>query len=184
MSLIAKSSDCVLAEHTDYNGNFQQISRFILPKIQNDTKGIIKSGIRKFVYFNEDGVTFMCLTEEISNEVSYAFLYDLKKSLFGKYNMEEVETMNAFGLKSMESEMTDLMEYFAIQPSMTKSGSLVDDYKAFDDCSQELLTKFINRDISLQVITKKDDENLNFENNINNIVRKIIFYFIYFLFIF
>ena len=153
-------------------------SKNILQKIQNDTTGIIKSGLRKFVYFNEDGLNFMCLTEEISNEVSFAFLYDLKKSLFTKYNIQEVESMNAFGLKSMESEMTDLMEYFAIQPSMTKSGSLVEDFKAFDNCSQEILSKFIGRDISLQVNTKKDDENLNFENNINNIVRIILFNFI------
>ncbi len=36
-ALIAKASDVVLCEHTEYAGNFQQISRVLLRKIKKNT---------------------------------------------------------------------------------------------------------------------------------------------------
>ena len=40
-SLIANKNKVVLAEHSEYNGNFSQISRLILAKIEKDGKIII-----------------------------------------------------------------------------------------------------------------------------------------------
>lgn len=37
-ALISKSSDIVLCEHTEYAGNFQQISRVLLRKLKKNTK--------------------------------------------------------------------------------------------------------------------------------------------------
>ena len=40
-SLIANKNKVVLAEHSEFNGNFSQISRMIVAKIQNEGKIII-----------------------------------------------------------------------------------------------------------------------------------------------
>jgi hypothetical protein len=40
-SLIANRNKVVLAEHSEYNGNFSQISRMILAKISKEGKIII-----------------------------------------------------------------------------------------------------------------------------------------------
>ena len=40
-SLIANKNKVVLTEHSEYNGNFSQISRMILAKIQKEGKVII-----------------------------------------------------------------------------------------------------------------------------------------------
>ena len=40
-SLIANRNKVVLAEHSEYNGNFSQISRMILGKIEKEGKVII-----------------------------------------------------------------------------------------------------------------------------------------------
>jgi hypothetical protein len=40
-SLIANKNKVVLAEHSEYNGNFSQISRMILTKIEKEGKIII-----------------------------------------------------------------------------------------------------------------------------------------------
>jgi hypothetical protein len=37
-ALIARSSDVVLCEHTDYAGNFQQITRVLMRKIKKNMK--------------------------------------------------------------------------------------------------------------------------------------------------
>jgi hypothetical protein len=37
-ALIARASDVVLCEHTEYAGNFQQISRILLRKIKKGAK--------------------------------------------------------------------------------------------------------------------------------------------------
>ncbi len=40
-SLIANKNKVVLAEHSEYNGNFSQISRMIVAKIEKEGKIII-----------------------------------------------------------------------------------------------------------------------------------------------
>ena len=37
-TLICKGGDKVLCEYTDYQGNFEQVSRNLLKKIQKDTR--------------------------------------------------------------------------------------------------------------------------------------------------
>jgi len=170
-SLVAKSSDCVLAEYTDCTGNHQQISRYILQKVDKNSTGIIKSGIKKFHYTNEEGITYLCLTEDISNDVCFAFLDDMKKIVLSKSSIQDIKALNGYGLKHLESEMYDLMDYYSIQPQTTKTGSLVDDFKEVENSSvQDTLQKFIDKEITLTINNKKDESNLNFEQNINNFV--------------
>ena len=47
-ALVAKSNDIVLAEHTEYAGNFQQISRVLMRKIKRNTKMTIEYD--KYIY--------------------------------------------------------------------------------------------------------------------------------------
>lgn len=171
-TLVARSADIVLVEYTDYSGNFQQISRSILNKIKPETKGKITSGNKQFTYVNENGLTSMCLSEEISNEVVFAFLYDLMKSLNNQYSYEKISKLNAYGLESFSSEIKDLMDYFSTQPSTTKLGSLVDDYKDIS-CPTSTLNTFLNKEITLTVVTKNDEEdNLNLKQK--NIVSSLV----------
>lgn len=37
-TLICKGGDKVLCEHTDYQGNFEQVSRNLLRKVQSETR--------------------------------------------------------------------------------------------------------------------------------------------------
>lgn len=178
-SLVARSSDIILVEYTDCTGNHQQISRYILQKVGKNTTGIIKSGIKKFNYLNDDGITYLCLTEDISNEVCFAFLNDLKKLILSKYTIQDLKALNGYCLKNLENEIYGLMDYFAIQPTMSQSGTLVDDYKSLESTSvQDNLSKFIDRDITLSIQSKKEEKTtLNFDNNITNFVRtQFIFY--------
>jgi len=41
-ALVAKNNDVVLCEHTEYAGNFQQVSRVLLRKIQKNKKFLIE----------------------------------------------------------------------------------------------------------------------------------------------
>ena len=171
-TLVARSADIVLVEFTDYSGNFQQISRSILNKIKPETKGKITSGNKQFTYVNENGLTTMSLTEEISNEVVFAFLYDLMKTLNNQYSYDKISKLNAYGLENFSSEIKDLMDYFSTQPSTTKLGSLVDDYKDIS-CPTTAIHTFLNKDVTLTVVTKNDEEdNLNLKHK--NVVSSLV----------
>ena len=51
--LIAKNDDQVLCEYTEYKGNFEQISRMILRKIQkNSRRALIYDESYNFTYIN------------------------------------------------------------------------------------------------------------------------------------
>lgn len=41
-ALVAKNQDVVLCEHTEYAGNFQQVSRVLMRKIQKNKKCMIE----------------------------------------------------------------------------------------------------------------------------------------------
>jgi hypothetical protein len=49
-SLIAKNSDIVLCEYTEYKGNFQQISRVVMRKMKKNTKYSIE--YEKYIFSN------------------------------------------------------------------------------------------------------------------------------------
>ena len=78
----------------EYQGSFLQVSRLLLQKIQTNSSGIIKSGTKRFNYLNEEGLTILCLTEDISTEVAFAFLFDLIDEMGNENKKEQVNKEN------------------------------------------------------------------------------------------
>lgn len=63
-ALIAKNDDQVLCEYTEYKGNFEQISRMILRKIQkNSRRALIYDESYNFTYINENNITYLSMSD-------------------------------------------------------------------------------------------------------------------------
>lgn len=62
--LVAKRPNIILAEFTEYNGNFQQITMQLMQRITPDTKKTFELEDFLFHYINEDGLTVLCMTDK------------------------------------------------------------------------------------------------------------------------
>ncbi len=111
-SLIARHPDIVLCEHSDHTGNFLQISRIILQKvIKPETKQSIVYDNHKFIYINENKITYLCLIEGLGDSVAFAFLNDIKKKLLQSYDYNSLCNYNTFQL----NEFTDTLKQFMVR---------------------------------------------------------------------
>lgn len=73
--LVAKRSNIILAEYTEYNGNFQQITMQLMQRIQPDTKKTFELEDFFFHYINEEGLTLLCMTDKkLNKKIAFAFL--------------------------------------------------------------------------------------------------------------
>lgn len=173
-ALVAKQPDIVLAEYTTYKGNFISASRLILQKIKQNTIGVIKSGIRKFYFVSAERVTYMCLVEDIPEETAFGFLHDLKSQVIeSKYPQDSLARMNAYGLKNVESEISELIEYFNVHPVTTRSGQPIEEFRNLSNIISESLNKFLDKEITLIVQSNKDNEPLPYGKALNSIVSSL-----------
>ena len=62
--LVAKRTNIILAEFTEYNGNFQQITMQLMQRIEPDTKKTFELEEFLFHYINEEGLTLLCMTDK------------------------------------------------------------------------------------------------------------------------
>ena len=90
-SLIAKDGLVVLCEFTEYSGNFQQISRMLLKKIEPNTKKTIEYNKYRYHYIKEGNLTYLCLTENFPDYLAFAFLNDIKDNMNALNNGQKMK---------------------------------------------------------------------------------------------
>lgn len=174
-SLIARSVDVVLCEHTEYSGNFMQIIRSILQKnIKLNTKCIITYDKYKIHYINAEGITYLSLSEELNDENAFAFLNDIKRKLLKTNQIESLLSMNAFGLSNTFTDtLTQYMIYYNTHPLTTKGDEIITELNEAKDALIENMESLIDRDNKMNMIVSKS-ENLNtFSLNISNVAENI-----------
>ena len=118
-ALIARSSEVVLCEYTEYAGNFQQISRILLRKIKKGSKYSIEYDkqieyrltiIRyKFHYMNENDLTYLCMTEGGQEELAFAYLAEIKKKFIYNYDYDKIAGFYAYQLEEFVPTLKQLM---------------------------------------------------------------------------
>lgn len=172
-SLIARAPDVVLCEHTEYSGNFMQIIRSILQKnIKTNSKCIISYDKYKIHYINTEGITYLCLSEELNDENAFAFLNDIKRKLLKTNKIETISSMNAFGL-SFTDTLTQYMIYYNTHPLTTKGDEIITELNETKDAIIENIENLIDRENKMNMIVSKS-ENLNtFSMNISNVAESI-----------
>ncbi|CAM9551133.1 unnamed protein product [Choristocarpus tenellus] len=99
-ALVARGKD-VLAEYTATTGNFPTVTRVLLSKIPgNDGKMSYVWDSFVFHYIVENGITYMCLTDEQGRRrVPFAFLEVIKCIFSGEYGTV-MHTAPAFSMNA------------------------------------------------------------------------------------
>ena len=172
-SLIAKNLDTVLCEYSEYNGNFQQITRLLLRKVQPNRRFTIEYDSYKYHYINQDNITYLCMTSNFPEDIAFGFLIDVQKQFIETYDYEKIQSSTSYLLDNFQVKLKKLMEYYNTCPQKTQTGQIIKDLIDAKSTAVENIEKLISRDQKLNIIVAKSDALNTQSRNINNIAQKI-----------
>ena len=124
-ALIARKKS-VLAEYTASSGNFPTVTRVLLSKIpEQDSKMSYVYDKHIFHFIVDNGITFLCMTDEsLKRRIAFAFLEDIKSLFREKYSQIE-ETAIAFSLNEAFSPiLKQRIEYFSSEKTNSKTDNV------------------------------------------------------------
>lgn len=96
-TLICKGYDKVLCEYTEHQGNFEQVSRNLLKKVQMDNRATFSYEDEYFFhYINNGGLIYMCMCDhQITQDTAFSYLEEIKTLFLDTFSPKEIE--NAIG---------------------------------------------------------------------------------------
>eukprot|EP00347_Sterkiella_histriomuscorum_P014256 403361576 len=156
--LVAKKQNIILAEFTEYNGNFQQITMQLMQRVVPDTKKTFELEDFLFHYISEDGLTVMCMTDKaIQKKIAFAFMQDVRKTLISSYSPRELENAKAYGLSTFTDKIREKMTYYNDNPITIndKTDELMRELNGLKDSMVENIDRLIERDGKIEVILQK-----------------------------
>ena len=172
-ALIAKNFDIVLCEYSEYNGNYQQITRILLRKVQPNRKFTIEYDNYKYHYINQDNLTYLCMTSNFPEDIAFGFLIDVQKQFLETYDYDKILSATSYLLDNFQEKLKKLMAYYNTCPQKTQTGQIIKDLIDAKSTAVENIEKLISRDQKLNIIVAKSDSLNTQSRNINNIAQKI-----------
>ena len=154
-ALLAKQKNIVLAEYTEYSGNFQQYTMQLMSRIESDTKKTFELEEFFFHYINEDGLTVLCMSDKnVQKKVPFAFMQDLRKTLLNTYSARDIENAKAYQLSTFTDKIREKMGMYNNNPVAVneKTDELFKELSGLKDSMVENLDKLIERDGKIEVI--------------------------------
>eukprot|EP00357_Protocruzia_adherens_P024296 CAMPEP_0115010066 /NCGR_PEP_ID=MMETSP0216-20121206/23059_1 /TAXON_ID=223996 /ORGANISM="Protocruzia adherens, Strain Boccale" /LENGTH=184 /DNA_ID=CAMNT_0002378139 /DNA_START=62 /DNA_END=613 /DNA_ORIENTATION=- len=160
-AVIAKDLDTVLTEYSAASGNFPQITRTILKRIEPNARFSYNySTDYCFHYNNEDGMTYMCLTDEdFPKRMAFSYLEDIKEKFLDTYG-SIVSDAIAFQMNDFNLTLHSRMDYYNTDPradKITQVRANVDNVKGM---MIESVEKILQRGERVELLVKKTD-NMN-----------------------
>ncbi len=114
-SLICKGNDKVLCEFTEYQGNFEQVSRNLLKKVQKDKRAtFVYADEYYFHYINANSITYMCMCDnKLSQDTAFSYLEEIKTLFTDTFSPKEIDSAISYSLNDrFKDSMKGKMNYF------------------------------------------------------------------------
>jgi len=121
-SLVSRGTT-VLSEHAAASGNFIEVSRLILEKIQNSSQSKMSYAYDRhyFHYAAGDGLIFLCMCDEqFPRRIAFAFLEDIKNRFMAVYKTSYKDALPFAMNEEFSRVLQRQMEYFSYDPSVDK----------------------------------------------------------------
>jgi hypothetical protein len=113
-SLVSRSYDVVLSEHTEFAGNFQQISRLLMRKMLKKGKSSVSYDKYKFYYIFENNIAYLCMSDNnLRDEIGFSFLVDVKRKFLSMYTDSQILEFHAYQL----IEFNEILQNFIVNCS-------------------------------------------------------------------
>jgi len=151
----------VLAEHSTARGNFDQVARRILEKIQSQTNSKMSYVYERhiFHYQVDDYITYLCMAdEEFGRRIPFAFLEDLKERFKATYG-DRGKSALAYAMNEDFSKiMKSVMEYYSLNPNADKISRLKGDVDEVKSVMVQNIEKVLERGERIELLVDKTTE--------------------------
>lgn len=123
---VSRNKKIILSDSTEYTGNFQQVSLFVIDKIQDNTYTIVIYENYLFYIINEGGISYLLLSSSnMKKPAAFSLLDDLKQAFRRKYSKEKITESYSFQLKEFDSDIKSICSFYKNNPLYAKQGALV-----------------------------------------------------------
>jgi len=151
----------VLAEYSTARGNFDQVARRILEKIQSQTNSKMSYVYERhiFHYQVDDYITYLCMAdEEFGRRIPFAFLEDLKERFKATY-ADRGKSALAYAMNEDFSKiMKSVMEYYSLNPNADKINQLKGDVDEVKSVMVQNIEKVLERGERIELLVDKTTE--------------------------
>jgi vesicle-associated membrane protein 7 len=151
------SSTTPLAEVALAEGNFNLIAQKILQKIKRGSSAsYVYENKYSFHYNNENGFTFLCMTEAaFNNRTAYAFLFDIKDKFFEKYG-NSISNLKGYAINREFGEIIkNRMMFFNNEQESEKIEAVKRNIGQTLDIMKENLDKILDRGEKIEILVNK-----------------------------
>ena len=151
------SSSVPLAEMAMAEGNFDLIAQKILQKIKKGTSAsYVYENKYIFHYNNENGFTFLCMTDSsFSNRTAYAFLFDIKDRFFEKYGNARGNLAGYSINREFADVIKSRMSFYNSDMDSDKINQVKKNIGQTMDIMRENIDKILDRGEKIEILVTK-----------------------------
>lgn len=170
-TLVANKKNNVLCEYAQKAGNVQTFSRQLLTKaIENDTSQALDFQSHRFHSINQNGLTFLCLSANMPDDVVLSFLRDVQSSLLRQYDYEFLIAAPAYKCSAFEKQIKELVEYYENRPRQSISGEIIKDLSEVKNMVVKNITTLMDRGVTLEIAVDNSNKLKDSALRVNNFV--------------
>ncbi|KAI8351332.1 synaptobrevin domain-containing protein [Mortierella sp. GBAus27b] len=161
-ALIARGT-VILTEYTSSSGNFTTVTEAILEKIPpNNSKLTYVYDRYLFHYICEDGLTYMCMTDDsFGRRIPFAFLQDIKQKFLDQYGQERaLSSLVPYSMNEFSRTIAKQMEYYSTNPNVDKIRQVQGEIEQVKDVMVHNIERVLERGERIELLVDKTD-NLN-----------------------
>ena len=158
-ALIARKKS-VLAEFTSSSGNFPTVTRVLLSKIpDSDSKMSYEYDKYRFHYIVDQGITFLCMSDESSkNRAAFSFLEEIKRLFRDRFGSVE-QTALAFSLNELFSPtLQQRIEFYNTNPSTDNISRVQAQIDTVKDVMVENIDRVLERGERIELLVDKTEQ--------------------------
>lgn len=149
----------VLAEFTSSSGNFPTVTRVLLAKIpENDSKMSYVYDKYVFHYIVDEGITFLCMSDESTKRrVAFSFLDEIKSLWRERYSSVE-QTALAFSLNELFSPiLSQKIGFYNSSQSADNIGRVQAQIDSVKETMIENIDRVLERGEMIELLVDKTD---------------------------
>eukprot|EP01088_Endostelium_zonatum_P009195 TRINITY_DN223_c0_g1_i2.p1 TRINITY_DN223_c0_g1~~TRINITY_DN223_c0_g1_i2.p1 ORF type:complete len:219 (+),score=42.56 TRINITY_DN223_c0_g1_i2:275-931(+) len=158
-SLVSRGAT-VLAEHATADGNFIQVSRVILDKIQDQTGRMSYTYDRHFFHYSAmDGLIILCMSDlDFQRRIAFAFLDDIRTRFVNEFG-SSWRTAMPYGMNSSFSkELKQQMRYFSYDPNADKLTDVQNKLSETKSIMVENIDRILERGERIEILVDRASE--------------------------
>lgn len=113
--------------------------------------------------------------KELKEETAFSYLAEIKKRLFKRFDMKQINNSFAYGLREFNDDIKNVNKFFEENPNYSKTGVLLNNLNETAEVLRDSVEKLLEKNEKLNIIAQKSKNLKNTSEDMRTIVIIINF---------